>query len=110
MCDLDTYKCSDEGLLLPLINEYTWDTNIRAFVYLLGLLWSFMGVSIIADIFMQAIEMITRAVDEDNNDDDGGDDDDEDDDDADNDDDDGGDDDDEDDDDADNDDDDDSNL
>ncbi|KAK3760699.1 hypothetical protein RRG08_010672 [Elysia crispata] len=59
MCDLETYKCSDEGLLLPLVNEYTWDTGARAFVYLIGLFWSFMGVSIIADIFMQSIEMIT---------------------------------------------------
>ena len=31
----------------------------RALYYLLGLLWFFLGVSIIADIFMAAIETIT---------------------------------------------------
>lgn len=54
----DTYLC-DEGLLLPLINESTWPKEGRAFLYCLGLLWCFLGVAIIADIFMCAIEKIT---------------------------------------------------
>ena len=58
-CNLDTYECSDVGLLFPIVNEYTWPKGGRAFIYLLGLLWSFMAVQIIADIFMQAIERIT---------------------------------------------------
>ena len=58
-CDLDTYECSDKGLLLPFVSEYTWDKGARAFIYILGLLYCFMGVSIIADVFMRSIEMIT---------------------------------------------------
>lgn len=54
----DTYKCSD-GLILPLINESTWPKEARAFIYLVALLWCFLGVAIIADIFMCAIEKIT---------------------------------------------------
>ncbi|KAL8609363.1 hypothetical protein ACOMHN_008157 [Nucella lapillus] len=58
-CDIDTYECSDKGFLMPFVNEYTWNTGVRAFLYLLGLLYCFMGVSIIAEIFMRSIEMIT---------------------------------------------------
>lgn len=53
------YTCSGEGLLLPIISEYTWSEGARAFLYLVGLLYCFMGVAIIADIFMGAIEKIT---------------------------------------------------
>ena len=56
---LDNYKCSGEGLLMPFVNEYTWPVGARAFIYLLGLLWSFFAVAIIADVFMCAIERIT---------------------------------------------------
>eukprot|EP00057_Strongylocentrotus_purpuratus_P018304 XP_011672778.1 PREDICTED: sodium/calcium exchanger 3 isoform X3 [Strongylocentrotus purpuratus] len=52
-------KCSALGLILPLTDESGWNHGFRAFIYLLGLLWSFMGVAIIADIFMCAIEVIT---------------------------------------------------
>lgn len=58
-CNLEDYKCAEVGLLLPIVNEYTWGVPARCVVYLLGLLWSFMGVSIIADMFMEAIETIT---------------------------------------------------
>merc|ERR1719422_1381580 len=58
-CNVDSYTCSDVGLLLPLVNEYTWSVEVRSVVYLVGLLWSFLGISIIADIFMQSIEVIT---------------------------------------------------
>ena len=47
------------GLLLPLISEYTWPLESRGFVYLVALLYCFLGVAIIADIFMGAIEKIT---------------------------------------------------
>ena len=57
--DLSVYKCSDKGLALPFINEYTWSIGVRAFLYFVGLLWCFLGVAIIADIFMCAIEKIT---------------------------------------------------
>lgn len=57
-CDLDVYLCSDKGLWLPLVNEYTWPKVARGTVYFLGLLWIFLGVAIIADNFMCAIEKI----------------------------------------------------
>lgn len=57
--DLYNYTCSDRGLILPIVNEYTWPEGLRAFLYLLGLLWCFFGVAIVADIFMCAIEKIT---------------------------------------------------
>eukprot|EP00397_Hematodinium_sp_SG-2012_P011321 GEMP01011457.1.p1 GENE.GEMP01011457.1~~GEMP01011457.1.p1 ORF type:complete len:822 (+),score=160.59 GEMP01011457.1:124-2589(+) len=49
------------GLFLPLFgdSEHEWNDTLRIFLYLFGLLWSFMGVAIIADIFMAAIERIT---------------------------------------------------
>jgi len=47
------------GLLLPLVFEESWNPAFRAIVYLVGLLYSFLGVSIVADIFMCAIEKIT---------------------------------------------------
>ncbi|KAK4027638.1 sodium/calcium exchanger 3 isoform X1 [Daphnia magna] len=55
---LDDYTCS-RALILPLISEFTWPIEVRAFLYLFGLLYCFMGVAIIADIFMGAIEKIT---------------------------------------------------
>lgn len=51
-------KCSN-GLLLPFLEECTWPRELRAFLYLAGLLYCFFGVAIIADIFMGAIEKIT---------------------------------------------------
>lgn len=53
------HPCSDDGLLLPIFFEDTWPVNFRIVIYLVGLLYSFLGVSIIADIFMCAIEKIT---------------------------------------------------
>ena len=58
-CDLEDYDCADKGLLMPFVNEYTWNHGFRAAVYGIGLFWSFMAVSIIADIFMAGIETIT---------------------------------------------------
>ena len=55
---LDNYTCSS-GLLLPFINEFLWPVEVRALLYLIALLYCFMGVAIIADIFMGAIEKIT---------------------------------------------------
>eukprot|EP00929_Paragymnodinium_shiwhaense_P098010 TRINITY_DN59578_c0_g1_i1.p1 TRINITY_DN59578_c0_g1~~TRINITY_DN59578_c0_g1_i1.p1 ORF type:complete len:948 (+),score=195.04 TRINITY_DN59578_c0_g1_i1:130-2973(+) len=49
------------GLLLPLLgeNEQEWPRTVRGILYFVGLAWCFLGVSIIADIFMAAIEAIT---------------------------------------------------
>uniref|UniRef100_H2Z6E7 Calx-beta domain-containing protein n=1 Tax=Ciona savignyi TaxID=51511 RepID=H2Z6E7_CIOSA len=49
----------NSGLILPLINESIWSEGFRIFLYGVGLLWSFMAISIIADVFMCAIEVIT---------------------------------------------------
>ncbi|XP_052779900.1 sodium/calcium exchanger 3-like isoform X2 [Mya arenaria] len=57
--DLNNYTCSSKGLILPLVSEYTWGTGGRAFLYLIGLLWIFLAVAIIADVFMCSIERIT---------------------------------------------------
>lgn len=49
------------GIILPLFGdaEQEWRRGIRAFLYLLGLLWLFLAVAAVSDIFMNAIEEIT---------------------------------------------------
>lgn len=49
------------GLVLPLggDGEQEWPNALRVILYLLGLGWCFMGVAIIADVFMGAIEAVT---------------------------------------------------
>ena len=59
LIDLNKYECSDRGLILPLISEFTWSEGARTFLYLIGLLWCFFGIAIVADIFMCSIEKIT---------------------------------------------------
>ena len=59
MEDLSNYTCSNEGLMFPLINEYTWAIWVRATLYMVTMLWIFLGVAIVADVFMCGIEKIT---------------------------------------------------
>ena len=40
-------------------DEHSWSEGVRCVLYLAGLLYFFLGVSIIADLFMEAIEVIT---------------------------------------------------
>lgn len=48
------------GTFLPLLGtEHSWSKGTQAVLYCIALGWSFMGVAIIADIFMVAIEEIT---------------------------------------------------
>jgi solute carrier family 8 (sodium/calcium exchanger) len=49
------------GLLLPLggDGEQEWPKPLRIVLYLLGLLWCFIGVGIVSDVFMGAIEAVT---------------------------------------------------
>jgi len=49
------------GLILPLFGdaEQRLPNGLRTGLYLAGLLWTFLGVAIVADIFMAAIEEIT---------------------------------------------------
>lgn len=49
----------DSYILVP--GENTWWQELRAFIYLMCLLYLFLGVAIVADIFMSAIEKITSA-------------------------------------------------
>lgn len=56
--DVNNYTCSS-AFILPIINEYTWAPGTRAFLYLLTMVWCFLGVALIADVFMCAIEKIT---------------------------------------------------
>jgi len=47
-------------LFLPVIPyEYMWGKEFRAFLYIAGLLWCFLGVSVLSDTFMAGIEAIT---------------------------------------------------
>jgi len=50
-----------KGQWLPLggAAEADWDNRLRVFLYGIGLLYCFVGVSIIADVFMAAIERVT---------------------------------------------------
>jgi solute carrier family 8 (sodium/calcium exchanger) len=57
--DIYNYTCSQEGLLLPILNEFSWPVPVRAGLYLAGMLYCFLGIALIADVFMQAIEKIT---------------------------------------------------
>jgi solute carrier family 8 (sodium/calcium exchanger) len=56
-------KCCEPGgraLFLPLLDaEQHWPRGVRAVLYITGLFWCFMGVAIVADVFMGAIETIT---------------------------------------------------
>lgn len=49
------------GLVFPLggETERLWDPRLKGLLYGTGLLYSFIGVSIVADIFMAAIERVT---------------------------------------------------
>lgn len=54
-------KGSDEGVWLPLGGdaEQDWPTALRIILYFIGLVWCFLGVAVIADVFMGSIEKIT---------------------------------------------------
>jgi solute carrier family 8 (sodium/calcium exchanger) len=52
-------EAGGEGIFFPLSYEQDWDKTLRGFLYGIGLFWAFMGVAIIADVFMAAIETIT---------------------------------------------------
>uniref|UniRef100_A0A7S1G913 Calx-beta domain-containing protein n=1 Tax=Bicosoecida sp. CB-2014 TaxID=1486930 RepID=A0A7S1G913_9STRA len=55
----DHVTCGD-GLTLPFfLAEDSWSRGFRTILYLVALGWSFLGIAIIADEFMAAIEVIT---------------------------------------------------
>jgi len=48
------------GVILPLWEaEQTWDGSARGFIYLLVMGWCFLGVAVVCDTFMEAIEAVT---------------------------------------------------
>jgi len=51
----------DEGLLLPRGGDWeaNWPNGVKIALYLIGLIWCFMGVALISDVFMGAIERVT---------------------------------------------------
>lgn len=53
------FKCSGRGLILPFGIESCMSIRLRAVLYFIFLLYLFLGIAIIADIFMSAIETIT---------------------------------------------------
>ena len=55
--DLDVCcEGGDGGMVLPMFGdaEQRWPKGLRGFLYLTGMLWCFLGVAIIADLFMGA--------------------------------------------------------
>jgi solute carrier family 8 (sodium/calcium exchanger) len=50
--DLNDYQCSNRGLILPIINEYTWPVWIRVSIYLCGLLYLFLGIGKLSFCFI----------------------------------------------------------
>jgi len=58
----ETAICKEggSGSLLPIIDEeYTWNPGVRAVLYGFGMVYMFLGVSIVSDMFMNSIEEIT---------------------------------------------------
>eukprot|EP00927_Polykrikos_kofoidii_P062432 TRINITY_DN57245_c0_g1_i1.p1 TRINITY_DN57245_c0_g1~~TRINITY_DN57245_c0_g1_i1.p1 ORF type:complete len:1089 (+),score=185.15 TRINITY_DN57245_c0_g1_i1:49-3315(+) len=55
--------CAKRKVFLPLFGEYeqSFSRVLRGFVYFFGLVWVFLGVGVICDKFMDAIEEITGA-------------------------------------------------
>merc|ERR1719480_574627 len=46
-------------MVLPLVLEITWSKQFRAALYFIGLIYSFLGIGIVSDLLMSAIEKIT---------------------------------------------------
>jgi len=54
-----TKQCTGDYIFPLLAEELMWPTPLRIFMYLSLLIWCFLGVAIISDHFMAAIEVIT---------------------------------------------------
>eukprot|EP00927_Polykrikos_kofoidii_P036689 TRINITY_DN30975_c0_g1_i1.p1 TRINITY_DN30975_c0_g1~~TRINITY_DN30975_c0_g1_i1.p1 ORF type:complete len:938 (+),score=144.51 TRINITY_DN30975_c0_g1_i1:77-2890(+) len=54
-------ECGRGTKLLPLFGDYerTWPLGLRIVLYFIGLLWTFLGIGVVCDQFMAAIEEIT---------------------------------------------------
>ena len=47
------------GLILPILDETEWNPIIRGILYFVFLMYAFIGVSVVTDIFMGAVVNIT---------------------------------------------------
>lgn len=54
----ETFRCS-LGILIPTSLEANWPIPLKAFLHLFTLLYCFLGIAIISDVFMCGIERIT---------------------------------------------------
>lgn len=55
----DTCSCQSDCLILPFEGELSWPKEVRGIFYAVGMIYFFIGVSIVADMFMGSIEAIT---------------------------------------------------
>jgi solute carrier family 8 (sodium/calcium exchanger) len=55
--------CKFQGIIFPLFgkHEMEWPNIIRVILYLSGLVWTFLAIGIISDVFMTGIEKVTSA-------------------------------------------------
>jgi len=60
-CPLKICEVGGGGNILPAFgdSEQEWNRGVRIVLYMAGLAWAFMGVAIVSDVFMGAIERIT---------------------------------------------------
>lgn len=59
-----TYPCGlpdicPGGLILPILDERLWPKKLRVAIYLVLLLYFLLGISVVTDVFMTAIDKIT---------------------------------------------------
>lgn len=48
-----TKKCAKSWALIPVMNLF--DENVQAFIYAIGLLYAFLGIAVISDVFMARV-------------------------------------------------------
>ena len=55
------FRCEEDYMWLPAFgeDEKNWPNGLRIFLYVLGLFYCFLGVAVVSDVFMNAIERIT---------------------------------------------------
>ena len=60
----DICEVGGSGYVFPLFgdDEASWPKALRGILYGIGVLWCFLGVAIVADLFMAAIEEITSKI------------------------------------------------
>lgn len=54
------YVCDDNGIWMPFFNESQIPLPLRATLYLLGLIYIFVGIALASDMLMCSIGCITR--------------------------------------------------